>query len=330
MIAIVGGGVMGCTLLYLLAARGLPVTLFERGEVGGSGASGVPVALLNPYRGRSARASSFDLSSLETMWRLVDELEAAGYETGVHRSGVLRVASNAKQAKSWRKRDGVRWLEPDEVAPGYHAPFGAFVAPQGGWLEPRLWLRALVQAARQRGASILEGCEVTGLESGTLHTTLDTTAGTFSAAQVVLCSGASLTLGQSVLGLEHVAGEVIGLRLGAPLPIPYPLAGAVYGAARGQTFYLGGNHRPAGQIDETAPTQLQRAGGWFVPALQGAHLETVWHGVRAKAPDQLPVVRQLGPRLWFVGALAGRGFLGAAHVAETVAGKITESLTAEA
>lgn len=324
MIALVGGGVMGCTLLYLLAARGLPVTLFERGEVGGSGASGVPVALLNPYRGRSARASPFDLKSLVTMWRLVDELEAAGYTTGVHRSGVLRVASNLKQAKSWKKRDGVRWLEPDEV-PGYHAPFGAFVAPRGGWLEPRLWLQALVEAAQQRGASVVEGCEVTRLEPGTLHTTLHTTAGNFSAAQVVLCSGPSLTLGQAVLGLEHVAGEVIGLGPGAPLGIPYPLAGAVYGAARDETFYLGGNHRPAGQADKTAPAQLQRAGGWFIPVLRDAPLVSVWHGVRAKTPDHLPVVQQLGPRLLFAGALAGRGFLAAAQVAETVAALAVEA-----
>ncbi len=164
MIAVVGGGVMGSTLLYLLAAQGLPVTLLEGGglEAGGigeRGASGVPVALLNPYRGRSARASAFDLESLAAMWRLVDELTASGYETGVYRSGVLRAASNAKQAKVWRKRaeviSGVRWLEPDEVSSGYHAPFGAFVASQGGWLEPHVWLRALAQAAQRRGGTVL-------------------------------------------------------------------------------------------------------------------------------------------------------------------------------
>jgi len=325
-IAIVGGGVMGSTLLYLLTARGLPVTLFEGGKLSGHGASGVPVALLNPYRGRSARASPFDLESLGTMWQLVDALEAEGYETGVHRSGVLRVASNAKQAKVWRKRDGVRWLGPDEVDAGYHAPFGAFVASQGGWLEPHMWLRALVQAARQRGGIALEGCEVTRLEPGTHHTTLHTTAGSFSAAKVVLCSGPSLTLGQGALGLEHVAGEVVGLKLGAPPPaLVYPLAGAVYGAARGETFYLGGNHRPATRTDDTAPAQLQRAGGWFIPALQGAELESVWHGVRAKTPDHLPIVQQLGPGLWFAGALAGRGFLAAAQVARTVVAALTEA-----
>lgn len=308
---------MGCTLTYKLARRGLPVTLIEGGQVGRVGASAVPVALLNPYRGRSARASAFDLESLETTRRLMAEVEGLGYETGVTWSGVLRIASSPKQARLWKKRGGVQWLEPDEVASAYHAPFGGFLAAQGGWLIPRLWLAALVGAARHKGATVLEGCDAYRLEPGALHTS----AGTLRASQVVLCSGSSLTLGQGELGLEHVAGEVIGLESSAP--IPYPLAGAVYGAQSGKTFYLGGNHRPAGENDESAPGRLQKAGGWFAPSLQTARLESVWHGVRAKAPDNLPVVKGLRPGLWFAGGLAGRGFLCAAQVAETLAEKLT-------
>ena len=325
MIYIVGGGVMGCTLTYRLAARGLRVTLIEQGQVG-SGASGGPVALLNPYRGRSARASDFDLESLAAMWRLVAEIEglsqASGvYPSGVYPSGVLRIASNARQTKTWNRREGVRWLEPGTVPAGYHAPFGGFVAAQGGWLEPRRWLDALLGAARQRGATVLEGCEVEHIEA---DLSLRTTVGTLRASSVVLCTGSGLTLGQGALGLEHVAGEVIGLE--TRIPLPYPLAGAVYGAAVGETFYLGGNHRPAGksdaQTDTGAPAQLQRAGGWFIPALQDAPLRSVWHGVRTKAADNLPVVRELAPGLWFAGALAGRGFLCAAHVAAVLSERL--------
>ena len=70
---VVGGGVMGVTLAYTLARRGARVTLLE-GGAGPRGASGVPVALLNPYRGRSARASAFDLAALAATWALVGEL----------------------------------------------------------------------------------------------------------------------------------------------------------------------------------------------------------------------------------------------------------------
>ncbi len=305
---------MGCTLAYMLARRGVTVTLLERSGTGHAGASGVPVALLNPYRGRSARASDFDQTSLTAMWALVDDLERQGFLAGVVRGGVLRVASNAKQAKTWKKRGGITWFEADEVSSGFYAPFGGFVAPSGGWLRPQLWLHALVGAARQRGAVMREDCNVTHI-----GTALEvyTEQGTLQAQTVVLCSGTGAFLGEAVLGLRHVAGEVIGLTLPHPEPaLPYPLAGAVYGAQVGETFYLGGNHRPAGQPDENAPALLQRGGGWFVPALQGAALSSVWHGVRVKAEDNLPVVRELRPGLWFAGGLAGRGFLASAHVAE--------------
>ncbi|HEX7022971.1 MAG TPA: FAD-dependent oxidoreductase, partial [Trueperaceae bacterium] len=58
---IVGAGIAGCTLAYELCKRGRRVLLLEAGLAGREGASGVPVALANPYRGRSARASPNDL-----------------------------------------------------------------------------------------------------------------------------------------------------------------------------------------------------------------------------------------------------------------------------
>ena len=325
MIVIVGGGVMGCTLAYTLARRGAEVTLLERSHLG-VGASGVPVALLNPYRGRSARASEFDLRALAAMWRLVDDLERRGLTTGVVQSGVVRVASNVKQAKTWQKRDGVTWFEVAKVPTGFHAPFGGFIAASGGWLRPELWLRALVQAAGVHGATILEHRDVTHI-GGPLGDRLFRVCSAHEvlhARTVVLCSGGA-ALGEAELGLEQVAGEVIGLTLPGAAAPPYPLAGAVYGAQVGQTFYLGGNHRPADQTAESAPAQLQRAGGWFVPALRGATLESVWHGVRVKAENNLPVVRELRPGVWFAGGLAGRGFLASAHVAETLGERLWPS-----
>ena len=327
MIVIIGGGVMGCTLAYTLAKRGAAVTLLERGRIGQTeGASSVPVALLNPYRGRSARASDFDRSALEAMWALVSEVERQGLETGVVQSGVLRVASNAKQAKQWQKRDGVSWFGADEVPTGFYAPFGGFVAPSGGWLRSQLWLAALTQAAREAGARVLEHYDVTQIVRTDDGLEVLTRQGFLDAHTVVLCSGSGMELGQKVVGLEHVAGEVIGLALPEPEPaLPYPLAGAVYGAQVEETFYLGGNHRPADQTDESAPTQLQRAGGWFVPALKSASLKSVWHGVRVKADDNLPVVKELQPGLWFAGGLAGRGFLASAYVAETLCDRLLTS-----
>ena len=321
---IIGGGVAGCALTYALSKRGVSVTLVERGEVG-QGASAVPVALLNPYRGRSARANDLDLAGLAAMRRLALELDEMKLASGTHWNGVLRIASNAKQAKTWRKRAGVRWLEREEVPEVYNAPLGGFLVERGGWLEPHLFLRALVTAARRKGANVLEGCEVREVcERGSCQE-VKTSGETLRAKVVIFCTGANQEVERTlkVKGLEAVAGEVICLKTDAELP--HALAGAIYGAQTEGHVYLGGNHRPAEQTDGSAPQQLQRAGSWFVPALKEATLSSVWTGVRAKTEDNVPMIKEVRRNVWFFGALAGRGFLCAAHLAEGLAEDLTRA-----
>lgn len=326
-VTVVGGGVMGCTLAYALARRGVEVLLLERAPNGAGGASGVPVALLNPHRGRSGRASEADLSALQATWTLVAALEAAGHRTGAVRSGVLRIASDSKQARRWAQLPGVNWFGPDAVpeavaASGFHTPFGGFLVPVGGWVEPARYLAALRAAACAHGAVVLAGCDVTAVTRGPEGYTLATSGGVLHAGAVALCVGAHAlpTLPAEAAprpDVARVAGETVGLALSTPPA--YPLAGAVYGAYVAGTFYLGGNHRPADQDDPSAPEKLQRAGRWFLPALGGAPQQTLWSGVRAKTEDHRPLVLELSPNLLFAGALAGRGFLAAAALAEGLA-----------
>src|SRR5690606_37867704 len=131
-VIVVGGGVAGLTLAHELSRRGAHVTLVER-TAAPAGASAVPAALLNPYRGRTARARPTDLAGLEAFWRLARTLEEEGLDPGARATGVLRVAPSPRQAALWREvaaaaGDGTRWLAPDEVPDGVHAPHGALLA----------------------------------------------------------------------------------------------------------------------------------------------------------------------------------------------------------
>lgn len=323
---IVGAGVAGCCLAYRLASRGLPVTLLDKGRIGAQGASSVPLALLNPNRGRSARASLFDLASLEATWALVSDLEALGLDHGAHKTGVLRVASNARQAKGWQALAGVSWLLPEAlsaVAGGVHAPFGGVLVPQGGWLEPKKFLAALVGASRRRGAKVYEGCELRALSADGGSYTLHSSVGEMRANTVVLATGASLTPSLPLPKLERSAGDVIGLE--TSLRLPCPVAGAVYTGRKGSRCYVGGNHRAPEHHDPAAPYRLQSAAGWFVPALKEAKLASVWTGVRAKTAGNQPITLELAPGLWFLGCFAGRGFLSAALVTEALAERLSPS-----
>jgi glycine/D-amino acid oxidase-like deaminating enzyme len=314
-IAIIGAGIAGCSLAYELSKYPCDVTLIDAKEIG-SGASSVPLALLNPHRGRTARASELDKAGLASMWELKKELEGLGVDSGLHQTGVLRIASSARQAKLWKELEGVKWLEPHQIPNEYHAPFGGFLVEQGGYAEPRKLLSTLVSVAKERGVSMVEGCTVERIdkrrESGNLELS-PFPLSSFSFSLVFLCPGASKTF-TAKLGLEYHAGDVIGLETN--IQLPYPIAGAIYGSSHEGVVYMGGNHRDEDENDDYHLQQLQKSSSWFIPALKDAKRISVWSGVRAKQENNEPMIQELEPSLFFFGALGGRGFLCAYDLAK--------------
>ena len=142
-VAIVGGGVVGLSLARALARAGAGVTLFERGQPTGDaapwpsdGASALPIALVNPWRGRKGAAHPDDRAGLDATWRWADELRAEGFDPGAERRGVLRVPTSERQARAWRERadaePSLTWLDAGTVPDAVHAPFGALRVEDGG------------------------------------------------------------------------------------------------------------------------------------------------------------------------------------------------------
>jgi glycine/D-amino acid oxidase-like deaminating enzyme len=325
-IAIIGAGIAGCSLAYELSKYPCDVTLIDAKEIG-SGASSVPLALLNPHRGRTARASELDKAGLASMWALKNELGVLGFDSGLHQTGVLRIASSERQAKLWKKLESVKWLEPSEIPKEYHAPFGAFLVEQGGYAEPRKLLKALVSIAKEQGVGVLEHCPVGKIGygvrgSGFSLKTPHPEPRTLNPKVVILCPGASKTFTAN-LDLEYHAGDVIGLESNTQLT--YPIAGAIYGSSHEGVFYMGGNHRDEDDNDEYHLTQLQKSSSWFIPALKDAQRISSWSGVRAKQENNEPIIKELEPNLFFFGALGGRGFLCAYHLAKQLAENLVGS-----
>jgi glycine/D-amino acid oxidase-like deaminating enzyme len=340
-VVVVGGGVVGRSVARAAARAGLQAT---RVADGGAAASTVPVALLNPHRGRTGRARPEDLAALATTWRWADELEAEGFAPGAHRTGAVRVADGPKQAAAFAAA-GLA----STAAAGVRAPHGAFLVPDGGWLDPRAWLAALTRSAQAHGARCHEDRTVVAAERGVaggwrLHlrgiepgggADLDrhgAPATVLDADQVVFAIGATAWPPglEAAFGaappVERIAGDVVVTRHPAP---PLPLAGATYVApvARGgtPTAAIGGHHRPAGPPGADAAARLRAAARWTLPGLGEPDPEDrVWWGVRAKRPGGRPEVQELAPGVRWVGGFAGRGFLAAAAVAETLVEAIAD------
>ncbi len=321
-VAIIGAGIAGCSLAYELSKYACEVILIDAKAIG-SGASSVPIALLNPHRGRTARATELDKAGLASMWALKKELEHLGLDSGLHHTGVLRIASSHRQAKLWQKLSEVKWLEPSQIPDVYHAPFGGLLVEDGGYLESRKLLTALLSGAKQRGIKILEHYSVEKIEKDDLRFSLPLSLSPplplFDF--VFLCPGASKTFTAN-LPLEYHAGDVISLE--ANVTLPYPIAGAIYGASHEGVVYMGGNHRGEDDDDVYHLEQLQKSSSWFIPALKDAKRISHWSGVRAKQESNEPLVRELEPNLYFIGALGGRGFLCAYHLAKQLTTKLMQ------
>ena len=342
-VLILGGGVAGLTLARTLAHDGLDVALLEAGDAPAAadtwtspGASGLPRALLNPWRGRKGDAHPDDLAGLAATWALADALASEGGDPGAVRSGVLRVPTSDRQARAWRDRTAasgpLAWLDGRDVGPPLHAPFGALLVADGGWIDPPRWLGALAASARRHGATLHAGVRVDRLAPSADGGWTARAAGhdVATGRRVVVAVGADARpdvggAGDVWPAWTRTRGDEVHLRPGAgdAVPFPRPLAGGIYAApdhADGTGgAWVGGGHRPPDVDDPDAPANLRRAVAWSVPALGAARVASTWTGVRAKREGARPDVREVAPGVWSFGAFAGRGFLVAALEARRLA-----------
>lgn len=348
-VIVVGGGIAGASLGYELATRGLEVLLIERGR-SPLGASTIPAALLNPHRGRTARARQLDLDGLEAFWQLTERLANEGLDHGAHRSGVLRAASNARQATAWQRlaassaTTGLAWLEPSEFPAAYHAPFGGLQVTHGGWLEPASLLSALGSAAAGAGSRSVMGLHYRGWRparnggvvvevqaDGQDAPEVADSRQVLHAARLVLCLGAYDSASCRLPRLEVAPGVAATFNLVAgsgqepvtgSLP---PLAGAVGITVRGREAIVSGGVLPhlSGPVARAslaeAAERLRATASWSLPVLERASLSYVWHGSRARRPSGNPVVRSLAQGVTLFAGLAGRGFLSGPLLASRLA-----------
>lgn len=146
-VLIVGGGVAGWSAAYFAARAGREVTLVDAGL---HRASDLPIALVNPLRGRAGRLVPRGIEGTRATFALVDALQAAGHRIE-HGRGLFRplvgVAAKARERDYWKA------LLPDHFAFEWHDAAPALLGladatpalylSEAGWLAPHGLLAAL-------------------------------------------------------------------------------------------------------------------------------------------------------------------------------------------
>jgi tRNA 5-methylaminomethyl-2-thiouridine biosynthesis bifunctional protein len=314
-IAVLGGGIAGAAVLYELAQRGLAAVLYDDGDAVSGGASGVPVALLNPYRGKRALPLPADLAGLQRFLALAAELGASAL--GWHEVGVLRIADSAERARAWRGLAGVRWIEPEEIercaGRSLAAPHGGFLFERGGFVATRVLREALLARAVERGAAVRVRDAVLALELEERTVAVRSARGVERFAAIVSCTGAAPAPWAKSADLRRVEGEVLGWRreeLGAAGsfrgPEPVLIARCLLIRSPDEVW-VGGAHggERAEEHDHAAMLRASASALW--PELRAVAPRSVFRAARAATPSNEPRVRRVAARLWAVEGLAGRG-----------------------
>ena len=199
-VVIVGAGIIGATLAYLMSRRrGITVTLLER-DVPGAGASGHSFAWANAFGKDPRDYHTLNRRSLDMWYRLAHQLDA---DMGIHYGGEMRWENDPQRATQLRERiqqiqawgypcrlitaDEMLALEP-HLHPG--PVLAASFSEADIHIETDTFIDVCLQRAAEAGAVVHAQTCVTGfvIRNGSIAA-VETTNGEFSCDVVILASG---------------------------------------------------------------------------------------------------------------------------------------------
>ena len=211
-VVVVGGGVVGCSVLYHLVKKGwADVVLCERAELG-SGATSHAVGHVILYT-LSECISRLVQHSVDLYSRLKEE---TGQDPGFHRCGNLRLATNVDRLDEFKRYLSVaesvgvnaHLLTPGEVKSLWplletRGLLGAVYNPDDGHLGGSDLARALAAGARQGGAELYRNTKVVGFgQQPNGEWIVQTERGRITCEHVVSCTGNYACETLSLVGLE--------------------------------------------------------------------------------------------------------------------------------
>lgn len=351
-VAIVGGGLVGCSAALHLRRREASVVLLERRQCG-SQASGVNYGGVR-QQGRHLAELPLARRS-RRIWAELETLVGTDCEFAV--TGHLKLArSDAEMAEleayAGLARDlGLRFelIGPKRIAERYpwfgDAVRGGSLCAEDGHANPRLVAPAFARAAMAAGADIREDTEVRGaVHDGNGFELRLSDGATVRSRHLINAAGAWGATISARFG-EPVPEEVMAPNMCVTDPIPYFLVpnlgvcgGDIYvrQIERGNMIFGGGvgvanRRRIEARPLASVTAEAARAALALVPKLATAQIIRTWSGIEGVMPDGLPVIgpSETTPGLIHAFGFSGHGFqLGpgvGAVLAELVLDGVTET-----
>ena len=331
---IIGAGVQGASLAYHLAERGVKALVLEKKFVA-AGATGRSSGLVRMhYDVRQDTELAWVSFGYFRNWR-----EMVGGDCGFTRTGFVQLVAPA-DAETLRANVAMHQalgvpvvlIDADDVkrlAPCFATEDIEIAAfePESGYAMPSDTANALLNAARAKGARLLQDCAVTDvIVSGGRVTGVRTSQGEFSAPVVVNAAGAWAGKLNEMAGLDlpydtwrhdtlFVARPP---QLGPTHPTVIDFANEMYFRPEGNLTLVGledGNplgespdndtdHARAGFVERGIDRICQR-----IPIMENGGLHSAHGGYDGITPDQHPMLGPAGPEGFYLDCgFSGTGF----------------------
>jgi glycine oxidase len=318
-VAIIGGGIIGMSIAFELAAEKLQVVVCDRQEPGRE-ASWAAAGMLSPAPDspRDHALAPFALESLRLYSGFVQAIEdASGKRTAYVREGAFDIffSPDAERGREERIRelsalgisaelvtaDAARNME-GSISPIARA---ALWLPDEGTVEPRSLMESLIAAARNRGVDIRAHSEVSEFLR-----TADRCDGVIAGGEKLLARHVILAAGcfsgeiakepwlRRLAPTRPVRGQMVALRPGSAAAAPRRVVRSERGylvPRRDGKIVAGSTLEEAGfekQVTAAGLNKILAASVEMCPVLGGAEIVETWSGLRPGTPDDLPI---LGP-----------------------------------
>jgi sarcosine oxidase, subunit beta len=333
-IVVVGGGVMGASTLYHLAARGQKnVILLEKDEFFGQGATGRCAGGVR-YQFSTEINVKLSLESLPMLERFKEEI---GQEIDYRQCGYLIVCTDEKDAATFKRNVkmqnslgvGTEWLDGDEVRTrlplfNFEDAIGATFNQKDGLVDPNSVVAGYISAAAKLGGKSFNNVEVTGIkvEAGRVSG-VETNKGFIATPLVVNAAGPWAGLIGVMAGVYI---PITSLRrqmftttpipeIPADMPFVIDFAQSLYFHREGDGLLIGMSnpdekHGFDQNVDEDFELVNLEAGIARLPIAEKAGMVSHWAGLYEVTPDAHPFFgKTLVEGFLVVGGFSGHGFM---------------------
>jgi sarcosine oxidase subunit beta len=330
-VVIIGGGVVGCSIAYHLVRRGLrDVVVVERDAVG----AGTTSKAAGGIRAQFSTEPEVRFS-LEAMRVFETFREEFGVDIGYRRIGYLFLVSDEADLRGFAERMAlqrrlgvdVRLLTPrdaQELVPALRIDdlVAAVWGPQDAMAGPAEVTNGFARRARELGARIIEGLDVTGIE---LHAgrvrAVQTTTGPVETPLAINAAGPAAARVGRLTGLDipvhprrrHIFFTEPFPEIPGPVPLTTDRASGLYFRKEMEQVLLSpGDVEDVGDESSVAvdwskvESAVQKA-VHRLPIIENARIAGGWAGLRPLTPDDHAII---GPAPDVEGMFLAVGFGG--------------------